>query len=501
MSVSKTKLAQEGTDAGESLRASARSHTESGGGKHRLCDPPTMGVNVMPGRDGDTTTNAEPYSDSDNSRPAGSKMVKGRPRGQSIGLSMGHCEDNRFVALAVDDSDVDLGTGLGCSNSGHSAVGGRKQTPSPTFVAGLIGSDTDAEGSALAKVKTARKGKARGTTAGPSRDRFLKPARVRPGDTTTDNESDVGTPLDDLCALNAQELRAYAGVRLTNILEIARKSGDLKFIARIKRLTTSLSELVDALASRSEAEEKRLLRAENRRLELEIEAFKSEAKALRRGIAEAKMEAAATASAAGPPATLLTIDDVEQLKFSLMRTLGEMINVRLAAIEDRLLPAPSMRLPLGAGAGSPPRTTAASVAVEASAASPVTPTVAVQKELLETVVKKGKKGKGKGKLDVEFAREVAIVQRWVRGRDAEGSSVDEPDASVDEPDATPKVVRHPWSPEIAELRAASIAARRAYLRYRRRKNKDPTLEAELQAAYSTANEALKLAISQGKDAA
>lgn len=501
MSVSKTKLAQEGTDAGESLRASARSPTESGGGKHLLCDPPTMGVNVMPGRDGDTTTNSERYSDSDNSRPAGSKMVKGRPRGQSIGLSKGHCEDNRFVALAVDDSDVDLGTGLGCSNSGHSAVGGRKQTPSPTFVAGLIGSDTDAEGSALAKVKTARKGKARGTTAGPSRDRFLKPAPVRPGDTTTDNESDVGTPLDDLCALNAQELRAYAGVGLTNILEIARKSGDLKFIARIKRLTTSLSELVDALASRSEAEEKRLLRAENRRLELEIEAFKSEAKALRRGIAEAKMEAAATASAAGPPATLSTIDDVEQLKFSLMRTLGEMINVRLAAIEDRLLPAPPTRLPLGAGAGSPPRTTASGVAVEASAASPVTPTVAVQKELSVTVVKKGKKGKGKDKLDVEFAREVAIVQRWVRGRDAEGSSVDEPDASVDEPDATPKVVRHPWSPEIAELRAASIAARRAYLRYRRRKNKDPALEAELQAAYRTANEALKLAISQGKDAA
>lgn len=116
-------------------------------------------------------------------------------------------------------------------------------------------------------------------------------------------------------------------------------------------------------------------------------------------------------------------------------------------------------------------------------------------------MKKGKKGKGKDKLDVEFAREVAIVQRWVRGRDAEGSSVDEPDASVDEPDATPKVVRHPWSPEIAELRAASIAARRAYLRYRRRKNKDPALEAELQAAYRTANEALKLAISQGKDAA
>lgn len=312
MSVSKTKLAQEGTD-GESLRASARSPTESGGGKHRLCDPPTMGVNVMPGRDGDTTTNAEPYSDSDNSRPAGSKMVKGRPQGQSIGLSKGHCEDNRFVALAVDDSDVDLGTGLRCSNSGHSAVGGRKQTPSPTFVAGLIGSDTDAEGLALAKVKTARKGKAKGTTAGPSRDRFLKPAPVRPGDTTTDNESDVGTPLDDLCALNAQELRAYAGVRLTNILEVARKSGDLKFIARIKRLTTSLSELVDALASRSVAEERRLLRAENRRLELEIEAFKSEAKALRRGIAEAKMEAAATASAAGPPATLSTIDDVEQL--------------------------------------------------------------------------------------------------------------------------------------------------------------------------------------------
>lgn len=536
-SVSKKILPQEGTDAsgvGESLRASARSPTESGRGKHRLCDSPAMGVDVMPGRGGDTTTYAERYSDSDNSLrsvgsngPARSKAGlpsrdckgrilakhKGPSQGQPKGSSEGHCDDNRFAALAVDDSDTDLDTGRRCSNSGRSMVGGRKQPPSPTFVAGRNGSDTETEGLALAKTNTARKGKARGITAGPSRDRFLKPAPAWPGDTTTD-ESDVGTPLhDDLCALDAQELRARAAEGLASILEVAEKSGNLegKFIARLKRSTTSLSEAVDAFVSRIESEETRRLRAENHRLKLEKEALKAEVKALRRGIAEAKTEAV-TASRAGPPAIRSTID-IEQLELFLTRFVGEMINVRLAAIEDRLPPAPPMRPPLRAGAGSPPRTTASSAVAEAYSAPPVAPTVAPQESRV-TLVKREKKWRGKGKLDAELAREAAIVQRWVSGRDAAGASDDDltgisrslASQTLVCDAATRKVDRGPrrlqpvyWSPEIEQLRAASIAARRKYLRCRRRKPPDPALEAELQCAYCTAKKALQLAISRGKE--
>lgn len=55
-----------------------------------------------------------------------------------------------------------------------------------------------------------------------------------------------------------------------------------------------------------------------------------------------------------------------------------------------------------------------------------------------------------------------------------------------------------WSQEIADLRTTSCASRRAYLRYRRRRHKDPNDEEPLRASYMTDKKALQLAISLAK---
>ncbi|CAH2085121.1 unnamed protein product [Euphydryas editha] len=118
------------------------------------------------------------------------------------------------------------------------------------------------------------------------------------------------------------------------------------------------------------------------------------------------------------------------------------------------------------------------------------------------------------KLDMELAREAAIVQRWASRDDAEGSSVEELAGRMrrsltDICDAAmPRVLRRPrqrravywWSPEIAALRAASMESRRRYVRCRRRNGANPALERELQNAYHEAKKALQLAISRAKDA-
>ncbi|XP_045455449.1 uncharacterized protein LOC123667375 [Melitaea cinxia] len=417
----KTKLPQEGTCAsgkGESLRASsdARCPFDSGEGTLCYCDSPHMGVDVVPGKGGATSAR---NTDSDNSLRSGgsnepslsrtglpSRDRKGRFLSRQKGPSKGQDKGgNRFAVLAADDktdTDTDMVSG---SPDRHIALTGRRKRPSSsTFASGRDGSDTEAEGAGLAKINTARRGKARGTTAGPSREKFLKPAPVRPEPVNIliDNESDVGSSIvDDVVALNAQELRARAGEGLAVILEVARKSGNLKgeFVAKLKRSATDLSEVVDAFASRTEADEVRRLRAENRRFRIEIEAMKTELKAMRRGFAEAKTEAAANAAAAaaaaanasvaGPPATLPVAAMLEEFKHSLTCSLGDMMNVRLAQIEERLPPAPSVRPQLGAGGPRRPETAATTSAA---------PSTVAREETWATVVKRGKgKRKGKGK--------------------------------------------------------------------------------------------------------
>ncbi|CAH2098001.1 unnamed protein product [Euphydryas editha] len=252
-------------------------------------------------------------------------------------------------------------------------------------------SGSSREGSAPKKTTPNRAGaKRRGTSPGAAEG-------------ATDGEVEL-LAAAGLDALNAQELRARAGEDLACIIEVAKKSGNLKgeYVAKLKKSASTLTEVVEALASRSEAEETRRLRAENRRLKLEVEAIKAEVRALRRAFSEAKSEAAAaTTAAAGAraaPAAVVGVELVEELRRSLTCSLGDMMNARFAGIEDRLLPAPRLRPPLRADAvaaapsGPPP----APRGSEGTATSTAGPSTVAQAQTTTTVVRKGK-GKGKGK--------------------------------------------------------------------------------------------------------
>lgn len=292
--------------------------------------------------------------------------------------------------VPVGGNRTALGTGsepemevLSCLEASDVEGGCRKRPSSSLSVSGYLGSDMETEETVAAKVNKPRRGRGRTAKAAPSRGEFLKPPLV-PSDGELDrvlrnrqfkkgladaastgfpsesgDDSDAVAIVGDLSTLNAQELRAQAGEKLACILEVARKSGNLKgeFVGRLKRSASVIREVVEALSSRSEAEETRRLRADNGRLRLEVESCKAEIKALRRGFADAKKEAADANTAAATanieahiPPTILGAELVEELRQSLTVTLGEMLSARLAVIEDRLLPAPMIRPPLRADA-------------------------------------------------------------------------------------------------------------------------------------------------------
>ncbi|XP_063838238.1 uncharacterized protein LOC135087403 [Ostrinia nubilalis] len=65
----------------------------------------------------------------------------------------------------------------------------------------------------------------------------------------------------------------------------------------------------------------------------------------------------------------------------------------------------------------------------------------------------------------------------------------------------PRTAVHWWSPELARLREAFVAARRCYSRHRRRRNRDESQDSPLYAVYQEAKKALRGAIGAAKNAA
>ncbi|XP_026328040.1 uncharacterized protein LOC113236250 [Hyposmocoma kahamanoa] len=94
-------------------------------------------------------------------------------------------------------------------------------------------------------------------------------------------------------------------------------------------------------------EETRRLRADNKRMAGELAALKAEVAALRRAFSERpKAPSRGIPSSADQPAGLTEL--MEELKRSLLVSLGEIINIRLGEIERRLPPEPILRPPLAA---------------------------------------------------------------------------------------------------------------------------------------------------------
>lgn len=160
--------------------------------------------------------------------------------------------------------------------------------------------------------------------------------------------------------LDVEELKTMAGRNAAIIIEATKKSGNLKgeLVKQLKEAATSLTNVVAILAGRTEASENKRLSLENTRLKRELECLKDEIKAYRREFHEMRTETAAARASThnsfvdpiAPPAIMSAIDstEIEELKRSIIMSVGCMINARLAGLEDRLLPAKTVRPPLAA---------------------------------------------------------------------------------------------------------------------------------------------------------
>jgi hypothetical protein len=234
-------------------------------------------------------------------------------------------------------------------------------------------SDTEPEVSASAKVPTTRRGKTQtaGHRAGLSRakaelKKLSKTAeeakfekilhnrafRKEKGEMILDIEEEVEEPRtleNDVSLLNAQELQARVGEKVAAVLEVAKKCGNLKggFISKLKESAKTLQEVVECLVSRTEVDESRWLLADNKRLHKEVEALKAEIKTYRREFSEMKKTTTPSSNKANR-SPIIDADTVEDLKRSLIVTVGNIINARFEGLEERLLPPKIHRPPLAA---------------------------------------------------------------------------------------------------------------------------------------------------------
>ncbi|XP_023937023.2 uncharacterized protein LOC112045164 [Bicyclus anynana] len=181
---------------------------------------------------------------------------------------------------------------------------------------------------------------------------------------------------EDPAGLTSEELRASAGRSVAAIMQMASRSHNLKgtFVRRFKEAASELQEIVEALASRTEADETRGLRADNARLRTELESVKAELKAHRREFSEMRT-AAKGAAAKNMEAPPLGADLIEELKASIVPSVGVMLDARFAGIEERLLPQKVIRPPLSSDSrrSGTSQTPASTHGAEASVASPGAP--------------------------------------------------------------------------------------------------------------------------------
>lgn len=220
----------------------------------------------------------------------------------------------------------------------------RPTTPLPGSGTGLA--------EARAELKAARE-----ETREAAFNQFLKDRIARPEVFEAVLDPEAGVTSENSCRedplnLSAQELRASAGKNAAAIIQMASKSSNLKgtYMKQLKAAATELQSIVEALASRTETEEVRRLRADNARLRSEVKNLKAELIAHRREFAEMKtiMAAATKSPSRDAPAPTLSASILDELKASIVSSVGVMLDARFAGIEERLLPEKVHRPPLSA---------------------------------------------------------------------------------------------------------------------------------------------------------
>ncbi|XP_041986119.1 uncharacterized protein LOC121738235 [Aricia agestis] len=259
----------------------------------------------------------------------------------------------------------------------------------------LSGSDTEEIGvgsDRTVKAQTAKRGKTRGSTSRLSAARqelrertkeakeadfiaSLEKRSFRKEVTVLDNPTPPG-PLDlDVEVMGPEDLLRAGESNLQEILAIANKSTNLKggYANKIKRATSTLRVVLDALGARTEAEETRRLKADNNRLQRELANLREEVRAYKREFEESRTEAVKAKSSP------MSSEQLGILERNIARLVGSLVDRRLAGLEERLPPLAPIRPPLAADkkraaqAQEKREVSLAPVASQARDASPVMP--------------------------------------------------------------------------------------------------------------------------------
>lgn len=143
---------------------------------------------------------------------------------------------------------------------------------------------------------------------------------------------------------------------VATINNVAAKSSNLKgtFQKALKDASSSIKDLLEVLNRRSSSEETRRLQAANKRLREEMADLRVEMAELRRDMTTTRTSVSLPAERSSPERALTAgplrrePQRMEHLEQAILRQVGGMLNARLDALEDRLLPERRIRPPLAA---------------------------------------------------------------------------------------------------------------------------------------------------------
>lgn len=250
------------------------------------------------------------------------------------------------------------------ASDGLSIVGG-KSLRKRGSVTSLLSSDTEfTEAGAPSAPKVSKaNGRGRLTRSYTGLLRVKKvPKRPQCDDYEADNNqtdcsvSFIGEPHTEVSPEILQDKGDSLLDRLLNVAKVSRNQKG-SFQKEIKEVCADIKMIIDALADRTKGNETLRFRSDYERLRRDNAMTKKENKALRAAFSERTSNSKDGSTASQPT---VGMELVEAIKGAVLAAVGQMLDARFANIEDRLLPAKTVRPPLAADkqkAMQPPYTT------------------------------------------------------------------------------------------------------------------------------------------------
>ncbi|XP_049886752.1 uncharacterized protein LOC126381290 [Pectinophora gossypiella] len=275
-----------------------------------------------------------------------------RPYWAMAGIGL---EEGTTVLISETESDCSgMDTAISYSDGGSTAGElRRKKRRAPE--AGSSGeSGAGSAIVALTPVRAAKRGRGRPPTTGhyvglaKAKEALVSAQRA---ELELQDETEVLASTRELAAVPADclEKRVESGVKV--ILDVARKSKNLKgtFVNALKKAAAQIEHAVAALAERTSDEEVRVLRSENVELRRRVESLGEEMVKLREDLAH--LSAERTRSKA--PASQSEERSEADQRSDMLNDIDRMIDIKLARLENRLLPPSAFRPPLQADLNRP----------------------------------------------------------------------------------------------------------------------------------------------------